>query len=471
MKRRGSRSDVARTGSNGPAHRRRRLLTIAMLLVTTLAAGQVAGQPAALDESSNRLPAASPAPTAPAPTAPAPTAPAPTAPARLEAELRFRASTGSHLRQLQAGQDYLVRGIFERIRLGAHFGGPGISGHVELQSSGAFGDTATTDDGLSQPLPVGLQQGYVHIDIAGIDGLDVELGRMALEYGRGRHVGSYDFHDSGNAFDGLKLHYGVAEFLDIDGVAVQIRRNSAQPDEERTLVGTYLVGRPVDGLRADVYLLYLRDGRVALRAELQTVGLRMEWRPTGWLVLETEAAVQFGDLQPQDYATPQDHLASSAVATVEASGRLGVPLRLGLYGAQHSGDRDAADNQSAAWRPLYPSLDQVVGLLQIFAPSNLRQLGGHFGGDILASLAFDIDVRACASMAGAPLPAFGGPLVPAGDGWRYSGTEVDARLTWRPLPHSELLLAAGAFAPARWLAVEVGSGPSRQFLLQWSSRF
>ena len=384
--------------------------------------------------------------------------------------------------ELQADQEDLVRGVFQRIRLGARLSTSTLHAYIQLQSASVLGEagpaqfqpTGSAPSGPGDiPMPVGLQQGRLRWTPGWIKGLDVELGRMALHYGKGRQIGEYDFHETGNAFDGLKLHYEIPDYLDVDALAVKLRRNTAHPELERNLLGVYIAGRPIKPMQADVYFLYVTDGAEQLRLALQTLGARLEWQPWRWLSLEVEGAFQVGTQQPDGYAEPLDHFATSWTAAISGHHNPGVPLALGLQAQQHSGNAGETDDQVRAWRPLYPNLDVHLGLLQIVDQRNLRQVGGWFRiGDLDKGPSLTVDLRLNSSVAGSPVPAFSGPALDGKVGdWTPLGTELDARIRWPLLGNSELLVASGVFAPSTALADQIGRAWARQYLVQWSTDF
>ncbi|MCO4760982.1 MAG: alginate export family protein [Myxococcales bacterium] len=387
---------------------------------------------------------------------------------RWDADLRFRGAVGIHLKDLQAGQDDRVQGVFQRLRLGSRVSTTDLEARLQLQVSGAFGEKGPGE----QPVPVGLQAGSLRWKLPAAQGLTFEVGRMALEFGSGRHIARYDFHDEGNAYDGFRLQYSAEPWLRVDTLGVKLRRTSAQPDKERTLFGLYLVGKPFKPVTTDVYLLILRDGGDQGRIDLQTMGLRLEFKPNPHFRVEFEGAVQFGSRQPVSEKAPLDHLAGAMAAELEFAGRLGVQLAGGLRAQQYSGDDGTEANLSRAWRPLYPDVVRHVGLLQLFAQSGLRQLGAWLRVGDSGRLYIEADARLNASPGGAQAPGFSRPkLGKAGDGWVSLGSEVDVRLVWRALSSSRLMLATGMFAPSSELAAKIGGRLARQVLLQWTSHF
>ena len=395
-------------------------------------------------------------------------APATTA---LDAALRFRASLPRNLSNLQTGEDAARRAIFHRERLGARFAQGPIDAHVQLQASGAFGDSGP---GTSVLPAVGLQQGVVRIAPASTPWRSADMGRMVLDYGAGRMIGDDDFNAIGNAFDGIRAQLRYQQYLAADLLVVKLRHNPAYADQDRTLLGAYLTGRPHQKLSADLYFLYLVDGQPTGDSKLLTMGSRLEWRPTLWLRAELEGAVQVGEDDQADRKNTKSHVATAAFAQVDVSWHAGKTLwTLSPLAQSYSGEPVASGNKatSTAWKPLYPSLEKVVGLLQLFRPTNLMQEGVTLDVEFLPELAASVDVRGSFSHDNAPLPGFNEATLTGDGSWRWLGTETDLRVRWRVLRSSDVLLAGGLFAPSKSVQALVGKELAGQAMLQWTSKF
>jgi len=390
---------------------------------------------------------------------------------KLDADLRFRGSQTANLGNLQAGQDAARSGFFDRMRLGANFSTPSITAYMQLQASGAFGDSGVN----LTPLPIGLQQGVIQLRVPGVNRLDLNVGRMTLAFGAGRMIGRYDFHESGHAFDGIVAHVGVEKVLDLHAIAVKIRRNIAQPDDERNMGGIYLQTTPFATLQADVYFLYLLDNSTDAagkkeKDKLLTMGTRINWQPTLWFEFEGEAAVQVGELKQDVQLDRQDLLATALIGQLTLKRESSIAQRLTLHGQMYSGDAKPTDRVLTTWRPLYPSLDEVVGLLQLVNQTNLLQVGIRYRAQLSALTSAEIDGRAFASEGGTTLPGFGEKFLVDTATWHTTGAELDFRMRWQWRPRTEFLLAAGMFAPSDALCA-IGQRLAGQVLLQWSSRF
>ncbi|MBM4342848.1 MAG: alginate export family protein [Deltaproteobacteria bacterium] len=392
-------------------------------------------------------------------------------PYRLDAQLRLRGSAGRRLATLGPGFAAKTQGWFQRSRLGVSFDRGDLAARVQLQSSSAFGVAQPGSD----PVALGLQQGWLRARVPALGEAWVDAGRLALQYGLGRQIGDYDFDLVGHAFDGVRAHYGLGGQLAVDGLAVKLRRAAGQPDLERNLAGAYLTGRPSDAFSADLYFLYLQDGASIEDAELLTMGARLDLTPARWLAADLEAAVQIGEVTVANVREPQDHLAWMAAGQVSLTGQFGVDMGVSAVGQMFSGDDQPADRTRRAWRPLYPSRDRLVGLLQLLDPSNLLQVGGAWhvavpawGGHMRA----ECDVRINRAAAAGPLPAFGGgALGQGGQGWVALGTQADLKLRWGVDTGRELLGAVAVFAPDAALARERNAQTALLILLQWTAAF
>ena len=389
----------------------------------------------------------------------------------LDAEVRVRASAPHHLSALEPGADVVRSSVFHRERLGAAFAQGPVDAHVQFQASGAFGDS---DPGTSQLPQVGLQQAVVRLQAPTLKWLSAEMGRMVLDYGAGRMIGAYDFQAASNVFDGMRVRMSYQKYLDIDLIAVKLRRNSTEPDQDRNLFGAYMTGQPHEHLRAELYVLYLVDGTANGHAYLTTMGTRLDWHPAHWLSGEIEAALQVGAEDKAGHGDRQSLIGSAFFGEIASHVPVGHgSISFAPFTQFYSGAPTPTGNvqTATAWRPLYPSLDQVVGLLQLFKQTNLLQNGGRIRWQAAPTLALDLNGRASASRDNAPLPGFGNPTLTGDGGWRMLGTEFDLLARWQLLRSSELFVGAGLFLPADSVKTIVGKDVASQILAQWTSRF
>ncbi len=437
---------------------------LALWLAWSAITASLAAASAAAQTGSATLPLAGPAAPEGA------SAPAAAEPYRLDAELRLRGAAGRRLATLAPGFSAKTQGWFQRSRLGVSFDRGTLAARVQLQSSSAFGVAQPGTD----PVALGLQQGWLRAHVPALGEAWADAGRLALQYGVGRQIGHYDFDLVGNAFDGVRVHYGLGGRLSVDALAVKLRRAAGQPDLERNLAGAYLTGRPSDAFGADLYFLYLQDGANAEDAVLLTMGARLDLTPVRWLAADVEAAVQIGEITVANVREPQDHLAWMAAGQVGVSGRFGIDMGLAAIGQLFSGDDQPTSRTRRAWRPLYPSRDRLIGMLQLLEPSNLLQVGGAWHGSLPAwggTLRADLDLRLDRAAAAGPLPAFGGGAVGNGQGWITLGSQADLRLRWGTDAGRELLAAIALFAPDAAIVQDRNAQTALLLLLQWTAAF
>ena len=358
-----------------------------------------------------------------------------------DADLRIRSAIGRHIEDSLGsltGTGKSAAGTSFRFRLGADFDIEHVGARIELQSSHDFGGSSPTD----QPPTIGLQQGYLHLTSRPSIGLRLDAGRMRLDYGSGRHIGGYDFHGTGHAYDGARLRWSVRDRLAIDALAVRLRRDDAQPDRQRSLIGVYATAQPTGSLLGDLYLLVLDDGAQGGRLRLQTMGVRLDWRPWGIARLETEVAGQIGSRDGRD-PTEQSHFGWMGVLRLGVQLGDAIPVAGGLLAEHWSGDRDPDDGIDSAWRPLYGNLDELTGLLQLFAPTNLQTLGVWAMVGDPKRWSHRLDARLMSRLAAPGISS--GPMP---RGWRGVGGEVDVRSQWAVARALTLGGSGGLFLPS-----------------------
>ncbi len=386
----------------------------------------------------------------------------------VDCEIRLRGTEGRNLDSLEAGLASRSRGWFQRSRLRATLARSNLQGVVQVQSAGALGAAAPGAD----PMPLGLQTGYAQIQLPWLSDAWLRGGRQPMEYGAGRQVGLYDFDSVGQAFDGLRAHMARQDWLEVDVFALKLRRTPGQQDQDRALTGAYLVGRPRDSVRADLYFFYLSDrsGQEAVR--LLTMGARAVAAPLAWFEAEGEVAVQSGSLGLVTAVEPQSQLSWMAAGQLQLRHGQTAPMRWTAFAHHFAGDAKPDDKIRTAWRPLYPSRDQVVGLMQLFQPSNLQQVGLRWGAEIAPGrqqLELALNGRLSRAEAGAALPGLGTAPLGGAAGWQPLGWEADATAAWKVLPHSQVLAGIAVFVPSEQLRLQRHLDTAVLALLQWTS--
>lgn len=388
---------------------------------------------------------------------------------RADAEMRFRGAGGSHLDGLGDSYRNANTGWFQRSRVGLLLEHEQLAAYLQLQSSGALGAAGPGSD----PMPLGMQQGWLRARAQFAEELWLDAGRFVLDYGAGRQIGAYDYDAVGQSFDGVRAHYAIAKRLTAEVFSARLKPGAAGSEVRRGLSGTHLSATPGELLKAEVYVLYLVDDNADERSNLLTMGSRLVGGPWLGLSAEVEGAVQVGERRHSLNLRPTDRVAWMAAgeANYRITGR--IPVSFGLFGHIFSGNNDATDTTDRAWQPLYPSKDLLVGLLRVFNPSNLAQAGARLqwtSPNPAWPLTISADGRQSLAGAGGAMPAFGGAAVPGDHGWQSLATEVDMRVRWRVLASSELMVAAASLVGSSLLVREYHMDRAAMALLQWTTR-
>lgn len=400
----------------------------------------------------------------------------------LDAEIRLRGADGRQLETLEPGLASRTQGWRQRTRLRATLRRAALQAVVQVQSAGMLGAASPGAD----PMPLGLQTGYAQAELPWGDATWLRAGRQPMEFGAGRQVGLYDFDAVGQAFDGLRGHFARGSALEVDVFGLKLRRNpltqaagsatATSASEDRALTGAYLVGRPSPLFRADLYFFYLSDRSVQESVRLLTMGARAVYAPAEFFDLEGEAAVQSGSIGLAGAVEPQSQLAWMAAGQLRLHRPGPLPMALRALAHHFSEDSQPEDKIRSAWRPLYPSRDQVVGILQLFAPSNLQQAGLQGSLDLLPAgqpLQLGLSARYSRAHAGAVLPGLPGnaatPVALTGSGWQPLGWEAEASAQWQLLKHSKVLLAFAGFVPTAQLQGNRHLDTALMGLLQWTT--
>lgn len=352
----------------------------------------------------------------------------------------------------------------QRLRLGLTLQPwKGVQGVVVFQDAREWGEEKST---VSNQRNLDLYLGYLLLDDIAGSGAWVQAGRFAMKYGEGRQVSLRNFNNVGQAFDGVRVGWKRPKVMAADAF-VAFYRNGYAPvfqaqgqDKYAVFSGLYLSTDVLPYLDMELYGFYQDNGFVQQTEKVGTIGARLVARPVKGLVLEGEAAVQFGKVTGRDESA--NLIEASHLATAYfVQARYTVPVRTGpwagLFFYSASGDANPWDRQSVAYRPLFPSGKGNMGNLELFKwqgvwdigptvglnpTSNIRaSLDWHFyslGTDGGSLLGFDAQSPRASDAYPAALVnrMFN---VPAG-GSRFLGHELDIELQWKPVD----VLALGA---------------------------
>jgi len=388
------------------------------------------------------------------------------------ASLRVRMLYDRNRMDLDTGRGDNDLYLQHRLRLGVTLQpAPGVQGVFVLQDSRDWASERTT---VSDQCNLDLYQGYLALEDLGGSGVRLVAGRFAMELGSGRQVSLRDFHNVGQAFDGVLLGWRRPKVLSADLFAAFVRdgwapvfREGWGQDAYGVFTGLYLSTDALSWMDADLYGFYQDDGFQTETTRLGTVGARLAVRPLAGLRLEAEASVQFGRVTIRDLearAVEASHLATAYAAEARYEFQARTRPWVALSFASASGDANPWDGRDVAYRPLFPEPTRFLGQLGLFTWQGVWDLGPSVGlspvdglrlslawhffsltsdGGLLA--AFDTDtVRASDPR---PPASMGRAFhVPAG-GSRFLGHEGDLALQWKALPWLTLEANYALFLP------------------------
>ena len=331
-------------------------------------------------------------------------------------------------------------------------------------------ERSTTTDGHS----LDLFEGFLRLRDIGGSGIDIQAGRMRLQYGANRQVSARNSNAVGQVFDGVRLAYRRPRVIQVDlfatlartGIAPLFQSGRGQSPYS-VFSGLYLRTDALDGLEAELYGLYLDDGFNDAVEKIGTVGTRLVGRPAKGLYLEAEAAVQFGRVEVRDLAARRlvaSHLAAMAHAQARYRFDVATAPSLGVFVSFATGDANPFDQRSRAYRPGFHSRHNVFGLLDLFTWQGVLDIGPSFRLAPHKDVSIELNYHAFflssnsglvkafnteSSWLGDDRPlgeVFRHVSFPAG-GSRFLGQEMDLIVGWRTTPWLRLDLEYGFFVP------------------------
>jgi len=157
------------------------------------------------------------------------------------------------------GENFEIKATLQDARI---FGAPGAAIGTGTPLEGVS-FTATNSRGLES---VDLNEAYLRIRFG--KHLQAVLGRQRLAYGEHRLLGTFDWSNVSNSFDGLKVRYQMNQFQ-VDGLAFVLRESQVVEStvEKPTGIseGSYLLGAyakyALDALNFAGYALILQDSK------------------------------------------------------------------------------------------------------------------------------------------------------------------------------------------------------------------
>ncbi len=274
-----------------------------------------------------------------------------------------------------------------------------------------------------------LHQGYFRYRNDWLDGVGVTVGRMEVTFGGERLVGTVNWTQQGQSFDGVRLdvRHGV---VDAALVAYRIADESAPTaSADIELYGAYGTLSEVVPGSLDMYWLYDRtEGAVA--SGQHTLGARWLFQAPGGLAGRLEGTFQTGSRGAADVSA---FLVGARLGRAFSADRFGVTLWYDYV----SGD-DPSTPRSEVFHTLYATNHRFYGLADVFL-----DIPSHTGGSGLQDVAVKLSWRPMDDLSlGAEAHAFRAAERRSLTGARF-GEEVDLTATHAI---SEYLTASAGFS-------------------------
>lgn len=319
------------------------------------------------------------------------------------------------------------------------------------QASGVWGTNGTVGEAN-----LGIYEGYVKFRS---HRLDVQVGRIMMDYGDALVIGNVDWNQAGRAFDGVRARYKMDKgYLDVFGTQVTAGTTNAGAKlfaGDDLFWGAYAgVGHYLSPtLDLDAYFLgfsnFAQEGLVDETtgaeyrldgAHLFTAGLRAKQK-LRFFDYRLEGGLQFG----QSVAAPPPGFSGDEVSAVahlafQVDGEIGFALssrtRLSLGGALASGN-DPSTEKNEGWNELYPTGHKFLGLTDIIgARTNVGSGNLKVSQELTKSLKAQADAHVFARLEDGSNEA------------GFAGTEVDLQLMQGLGKYAQVRGLYGLFIPA-----------------------
>ncbi len=248
---------------------------------------------------------------------------------------------------------------------------------IEFQDSREYGSEFPNTLGNSDQTD--LIQAYVEwFDAKRIDGrpMRIQIGRLTMNYGRGRLVARNGFRNTTNAFDGIRLQLGDKKSkFSLDLFATQPVERFVQQfdhgDDERLFVGAMGAWRPKEGLTIEPYYLYLGTNRKAIDrpdSRLHTIGAHafgaMACKDMDF---DVEGAFQFGNNRGTRHRAAAIHLELGYTFTSHP-----WKPRIAVQYDYATGDKSPTDSSNQGFNDLFEKRRAQFGVLSYFSWRNIN---------------------------------------------------------------------------------------------------
>jgi hypothetical protein len=212
----------------------------------------------------------------------------------------------------------------------------------------------------------------------------LRAGRLELDFGDGRLVGSLPWANTARTFDGARGTYAGSGYR-LDAFATSVVK--VQQDRfDRNIAGNNFYGlyasftKLVPKAAVEPFLFWRRQSGLTTEAgaagtmNFGTFGLRTAGKLPSNFDYDTQMAVQSGSLGDEQIRAWAGHwLLGYTLASIGHTPRLFAEYN------QASGDKNPTDNKRETFDQLYPTAHDKYGLTDLVGWQNMRHVRGGFG--------------------------------------------------------------------------------------------
>ncbi|MEM8886303.1 MAG: alginate export family protein [Planctomycetota bacterium] len=377
---------------------------------------------------------------------------------RISGQIRVRGEIRDNLYSDQPNGEFSFNIIRLRTRIRFDFDvTESIGATIELQDVRLFGEAQSTTGQLDN---VDLKRGFMFFRNLGGQPVDIELGRMVIQYGDQRLIGHLEWVDQGRSYDGIRI-LGHPEKWFLDGFAYRIRETGSDV-QNQNFFGLY--GGPK---WLDLYVLGLQD-QMAETGETGADGKTLFWTfgfrahvKWGGLFCKVELPVQLGDLNGDDL---QAWAAAVDLSYTFENARW--QPKIYFVFAYASGDDNPNDGKVKQFQTLFPTNHLHYGYADQVGWSNIInfRLGFLLKPAKNWKIRFDYHHFRRPEAEGDWIDAAGNVVRPGAAGSsKHLADEFDIVVTWTPTKPFSLEFGWALFLPGGFIE-DTGSSPTANFV-------
>jgi len=292
------------------------------------------------------------------------------------------------------------------------------------------------------------------------ESFSARVGRQIWDFGAGRMIGSEDWEQAGQSFDGFDLTLSLKNYLRGDLLFAWVEERNATDGSDVLLTGLHVNSPYFETMALDAYIFYLHDDRAGGMRKIATMGGRAAGSLSVHkaLFFDLEGAMQFGaqtEHTPGDNKTV-DNFHYAMFMHAELGYDISVPTSpsLAIVFEMASGDGNTSPNDpgndlSAGFVPLFPSRHNMFGQMDLWHQRNIWDVGGRLRLSPLKELDVELEFHSLHTYADTGSLPWGGDDTGS---WLQPletslGEEVDLRAEYSVQQNLSLAAGYGLFIP------------------------